>query len=306
MSASSPIARARRAAAFTLVELLVVIGIIAVLISILLPTLSRAREAANVAACMSNLRQIGMAAAMYANEQKGNTTLPIICAWAPVKGGNLQTVYWPNILVQMGYLKDRNVYPSKDITGRTALVCPSTPIQDVQAWLPNPTDNYDGIQCYDYDRSGSGDVLRTFTSYGLIGGNYPGPTAADPQRWRYPCAPLGLMSSNDPTVALRPAKLSQIKKPSDTVMACDGIGFNPFGNPARMASQRHATRSQPYQITRWQYTGRLNMLFFDGHVVTFDRNQLPPGDGAVGQTVNGKAYSWPLWTLRQLTNIGKP
>src|SRR5580698_6049628 len=74
-------------AAFTLVELLVVIAIIAILAALLLPALAAAKEKGRRAACMNNLRQIGIGSTMYAADNQDHMLV--------VEGGNEQICLFP-------------------------------------------------------------------------------------------------------------------------------------------------------------------------------------------------------------------
>ena len=106
---------------FTLVELLVVIGIIALLISILLPSLNKAREAAKQTACLSNMRQIGIAMVMYTNDFRGMYPAPYQPTYDPWQAS------WNLQLVQGKYLSgDLSTYSSP------IMVCPSDDI--TRAW----------------------------------------------------------------------------------------------------------------------------------------------------------------------------
>ncbi len=84
--------RTRARSAFTLVELLVVIGIIALLISILLPTLNSARRSASSVACLSNLRQIGVAITGYTFENGGHFPIAEVGGWYTGTGSGTD---WP-------------------------------------------------------------------------------------------------------------------------------------------------------------------------------------------------------------------
>src|SRR5438477_8247871 len=105
--------------AFTLVELLVVIGIIAILISILLPTLGRAREAANTIKCSSNLRCIGQGLATYVANNRG--TLPVAYVYEGMSMGPPQLP----AAATNGYLHWSGLIYGKGAVAADSFQCPS-------------------------------------------------------------------------------------------------------------------------------------------------------------------------------------
>ncbi len=140
------IARRIHIRGFTLIELLVIIAIIAILTSILLPVLNRAREKGRQAVCINNLKQIGLAIHMYANDHDGYLV--------PYNSGTAEqesSDFWFDIL--SGYLG----YPNLRI-GVNFLTCPT--YRYYRKYYTNLEWCSYGVNYYNNMRFGYGNYLK--------------------------------------------------------------------------------------------------------------------------------------------------
>ncbi len=274
--------------AFTLVELLVVIGIIALLISILLPALNAANEAARTTACLSNLRQIGQAFATYAADNKGDV-VPLACdAGALMPDTNNFKENWTTILVAGKYL----TYPSAGMnavpTEPNVLTCPSSAKEFISGSSVNggavagvPSSRKDAVGQQHF-RTGSWTPLKanlvTYSSYGINGTSDQ--DMGVPCRYYYPSKPAPM------------PKVTEVKDSARFVLAFDGVVFILTHNGNRL-NARHKNQ----HVT--------NLLFFDGHADSYRTSSLPGGEGAAPAST----FKWanlhslppggPLWRLDQ-------
>jgi len=288
---------ANRRAGFTLVELLVVVGIIALLISILLPSLSSAREQAPTVACLSNLRQIGIIHTAYVNENRGYI---VPCDYLDVNGGTTADGYktlesWCTILVTSKYMP----YPPNTTAGAvpnqdTILKCPSggeefLTATSISSGQPDSRKSGLGAMAVQHTSKFFDPGRVVYSWYGING------TSSDlaymPTR-RWP--PDG----KKPTDKFNPLpRITDVKKATDVVFLFDGMSINLQQQNANRLNARHG---------RQRYT---NILFFDGHAETFPTKTLPGGDGNAGvgssaasatfSTANLKNFPRPLWRTDQ-------
>lgn len=115
---------------FTLIELLVVIGIIALLLSILIPVLSDARRSAQDVRCLSNLRQIGTSFHLYANAHKGMLPAPNALYTSPIRYVPWQVALWQYVYNKKPLPNSALISGRHEYLANTVFVCPSGKIDE--------------------------------------------------------------------------------------------------------------------------------------------------------------------------------
>jgi prepilin-type N-terminal cleavage/methylation domain-containing protein/prepilin-type processing-associated H-X9-DG protein len=278
---------------FTLVELLVVIGIIALLIAMLMPALSKAKRSAAAVQCMSNMRQVALAMLGYANANHG-ILIPMRITGATTTYPN--GFYWANELVQQNYISAPNAVLSPTAANynqASAFRCPEG-TSDMQI-NPGQIGSASEEPAYPTDpRNNAGFVdnlainpVTGVLDFGIACWYVPvcGGTGTSNA---YPAAPGTTLSRVTPFVWLESdadvqnplyqRSLSQIYRSSEVAMLVEANQYNWIkkGTAPHCLNRLAARHGKQTTDGTNAYT---NLAFFDGHVAAyatqpFDANYL--------------------------------
>ena len=229
----------KRRNGFTLVELLVVIGIIALLLAILMPALSRAKENANWVKCLSNLRQVGQAFLQYCNNNKGRFPR------AAANGDPADWIFWEDMPVGSSPTRKLDfsmIAPYLGIpVNPEVLRCPS---DDVNARRPGTN--------YRFSYSSNYLITRLPAAYNA----YPGENSN-------PLVLSQIVNASD--------KILLIDETPQTVDDGCWAWMSTLGSGQNIISARHMRRQEQLQLLNKPNAGRGNACFADFHADYIER-----------------------------------
>lgn len=238
--------RTNNGRAFTLVELLVVIGIIAVLISILLPTLGRARSQAMSLKCLANLRTLGQATISYAQAYKGNWPYPTttLDTWKPSAQRDAgQGFIWYNAVDPF-----------------------------LKKFRQNP--NTSGVaSSRSYDRWKQCPVYENFADPAINSSGGQSDTTGFAKTYKMNSHLRTVAMASDGVLRGAQVKTNMIRNSSNFVYLGDGLSLEEMGNlPSQWDNGQFSmeVNNKDWANPALRHIGGANILFMDGHAATIN------------------------------------
>jgi prepilin-type N-terminal cleavage/methylation domain-containing protein/prepilin-type processing-associated H-X9-DG protein len=279
----------RKNRGFTLIELLVVVAIIALLIAILLPSLGKARERANLVKCSTNMRSITQALLQYSDQNNGQLIIGQAAPFTTYPAGqpsNPFEFFWASEIVNDGYIKANSVRSSTGainlgLATSSVFFCPKAQLHSGGSMnFPTDAGNFgwsDGGITSSYPVGSSQPVIYTW--YMPIMKNMSNGNALSNTSSSGLAMPFVYWNSPSGDFTVDNGKyhrtMSMITRQSDTVMVDEGASNN-IENGANATTALLAYRIGARHLDTHDngWTATSNLAYFDGHVEPTDLTEI--------------------------------